>query len=267
MRPGNTLAAGILLICGAGWSLMMAIGVSIGSLGAWFPAYCFCFPLAVFALVIGIILVSGARVGHVLPVLAGVAETLQFMDCDVIGATCGIIAIVVVSQGDSVAYLNGVDTAAPGYEGPVPVPRKASAVDATGLATGPGLLLNSSFFPLAFLLFLTRPAVVIDGIEQRVAWGRQFLPLAPGWHDLHIYTPYIGHAARAQISIEVHDGYLTPLDYRVPFIVYMAGVLTPHPPQPVAAQLPPPVEPAPPAPPAPPGTPTPTFPPTTPPQG
>lgn len=255
MRPGNVLAAGILLICGAAWSVLMVILVAFGSLGGWFPSYCFCLPLAIFALVVGIMLVSGARIGHVLPVLGGVAETLQFMDCDPIGVTCGIAAIILVSQGNSIAYLTDVDTSAPGYGGPVPVPRSAATSEAS-FADGPGLLLNSGFFPLAFLLFLTRPAVVVDGIQHRVSWGLQFLPLTPGYHDLHIYTPYIGHAARAQMTVEVIDGYVTPLEYRVPFIVYMAGSLTAHPPRPVAAQLPPPQpDPAPS-----------TFPPTLPPQ-
>ena len=40
------------------------------------------------------------------------------------------------------------------------------------------------------------------------------------------YTPYIGRAAEAQITVDVYEGHVTPVDYKVPFIVYMAGTVT-----------------------------------------
>ena len=225
MKPGNVTAAGILLIIGSLVSMTMAVILTFTTLFLWVPAYCVCLPLALFALVIGILLVANTRIGRVMAILGSVAQILQVLDCDMIGAVCGIVALILLAQADSSAYLDGIDTHDPGYGGPMPVPR-GPQMSPAAFATGPGILLHSGFFPLAFLLYLTRPMVVANGTEFRVSWGRQFLPLAPGRYDLYLHTPYIGRAAEAQITVDVYEGHVTPVDYKVPFIVYMAGTVT-----------------------------------------
>ncbi len=258
MRPGNVTAAGILLICGSVWSMLVAGAIAASTLFIWFPSYCFCLPLALFALVIGILLVANARIGRVMAILGAVAEILQLMDCDMMGTACGIVALVLVSQPDSTAYLDGVDTGDPGYAGPVPIPRKPPMSPAA-YATGPGILLHSSFFPLALLLYLTRPIVVANGEEYRVSWGRQFLPLLPGRYDLYLYTPYLTRAGEAQITVDVYEGHVTPVSYSVPFIVFMAGQALVGPAEPLVAAEAPPAAPYPPQAP-PPQTPPPAGP-------
>ncbi len=72
-----------------------------------------------------------------------------------------------------------------------------------------GVEVKAGFFPLAFVLFLCRPRVVIDGGEPQLrSWGRHFFPLAAGRHTVKVYFKYLFKAecGANQREIDVHEG-------------------------------------------------------------
>ena len=43
-----------------------------------------------------------------------------------------------------------------------------------------GIHLSLRYFPLAFVLAICTPVVVINGVAHRLPWGRHFVELPPG---------------------------------------------------------------------------------------
>ena len=52
-------------------------------------------------------------------------------------------------------------------------------------------MVNTQFFPLAWLLFFFTPKIAVDGQEMPVpGWGRTHLPARPGQHHVQVHVPY-----------------------------------------------------------------------------
>jgi hypothetical protein len=62
-------------------------------------------------------------------------------------------------------------------------------------------------------------------------WGRALLPLTPGQHQLHVYTPYYfpPRAGRADYTVDVPPGQFVELEYRAPLFSFSRGALGPRP--------------------------------------
>ena len=88
--------------------------------------------------------------------------------------------------------------------------------------------LKTSFFPLAFLLYLFPAKAVLDGGEpQKVGWGETALPVPPGSHTLKVYFPYLfGPAGKSETQLDLSEGQTVHVAYRAPWLVFMAGKVT-----------------------------------------
>jgi hypothetical protein len=87
---------------------------------------------------------------------------------------------------------------------------------------------TTEFFPLAFLMALFKPKILIDGYEVPVAgWGRTVVPVHPGQHRVHVHVPYWlpSQLGPADTLVDVYPGYLVELEYKAPVWGYSAGSL------------------------------------------
>ncbi len=94
-----------------------------------------------------------------------------------------------------------------------------------------GIELESSYFWLAFLLYFFPPTVVVNGhAPGKVTWGRIFIPLAPGRHQVRVYFHYLFmDAGDVTATIDVHEGHVTSVTYKAPtWFVFNAGKLAVH---------------------------------------
>ena len=93
----------------------------------------------------------------------------------------------------------------------------------------PGAIaVTTHFFPLAFMLGLLNPKILIDGYEGPVAgWGRTVLPVHPGQHHVHVHVPYWlpSRIGPADTLVDVYPGHLVELEYKAPVWGYSPGSL------------------------------------------
>ncbi|MGH3432998.1 MAG: hypothetical protein ACRDQB_09205, partial [Thermocrispum sp.] len=92
-------------------------------------------------------------------------------------------------------------------------------------------MLNTSYFPLGFLLALTGPSVTINGHEQRVPWGWSPVDLPPGQYHLRVHTRYLGQLGPAELGVVVYPGQTVPVYYKAPAVMGARGAIgfTPQP--------------------------------------
>ncbi len=220
-RPHTVTMAGGLLLGAGLWSGFLALTLTMATFFVWVPAYVCGIFCAAWATLVGILLLAGVKTGRALAISAAVAEIITIVDCDVIGVALGIVAIVFLNKPETVAYFAG----APMPDAPMARGRAGGGGPSTrALERGAGIEVESSFIPLMFLLFLTHPVVTVGGKAFDIPWGRGFVPLEPGTHDVKIHFPYLiteGSPATAEITVE--PGKVTLLRYTVPFVVMMAG--------------------------------------------
>lgn len=91
-----------------------------------------------------------------------------------------------------------------------------------------GIALTTRFFPLAFMLALFKPKVVVDGHQAPVTgWGRTVLPARPGPHHVHVHVPYWlpPRLGNADSTVEVYPGRLVELEYKAPVMAFSRGSL------------------------------------------
>ena len=94
--------------------------------------------------------------------------------------------------------------------------------------SGDGIVVNTQFFPLAWLLFFVKPKIALDGQEVPVSgWGRTHLPARPGQHQVHVHVPYFlpPKLGPADATAEVRQGQVTELEYKAPMWTFSAGSL------------------------------------------
>jgi hypothetical protein len=92
---------------------------------------------------------------------------------------------------------------------------------------GAALALTAKFFPLAWIFFFVKPAITVDGYRVASVWGRNLIPLAPGRHQLDVYTPYFlpSRVGPAGLMFDVAPGQTLELEYRSPMLVFLGGSL------------------------------------------
>lgn len=88
-----------------------------------------------------------------------------------------------------------------------------------------GIQVETSFFPLAFLLHFCTPTIVIDGHPQQRPWGSHFFPTAPGMHHVRIFYRYLfmEHCGDNSISVMVHPGYVARIKFEMPPWAFAKG--------------------------------------------
>jgi hypothetical protein len=91
-----------------------------------------------------------------------------------------------------------------------------------------GIVVNTQFFPLAWLLFFLKPKIAVDGQEMPVSgWGRTHVPARPGQHHVHVHVPYFlpSKLGPADATADVRPGQVTELEYKAPLWSFSAGSL------------------------------------------
>ncbi|MFY9917794.1 MAG: hypothetical protein WAL26_05280 [Mycobacterium sp.] len=93
---------------------------------------------------------------------------------------------------------------------------------------GEGIVVNTQFFPLAWVLFFIKPKIAVDGQEMPAsAWGRTHLPARPGQHHVHVHVPYFlpPKMGPADATVDVRPGQVAELEYKAPMWAFSAGSL------------------------------------------
>jgi len=81
-----------------------------------------------------------------------------------------------------------------------------------------GIEVKMGFFPLAFLLFLCTPTVVVDDRAYRKSWGTHFFELEPGRHTIKIFFHYLfmPECGANSIDVIVEEGKIGRIKYYMP---------------------------------------------------
>lgn len=89
-----------------------------------------------------------------------------------------------------------------------------------------GVLVKPSFFPLAFLLFLCTPTIVIDGQVYKGGWNKDnFFPMMPGRHTIKIFFKYLymKECGANSIIVDVMPGQVRRINYYMPPLMLAQG--------------------------------------------
>lgn len=79
--------------------------------------------------------------------------------------------------------------------------------------------------PLAWLLYFTRPTVLVDGQGERSRWGTTIIPTTPGRHIVTVFFRYLtkDRCGENSIAVEVREGQTTSIDFYMPPLVTAKG--------------------------------------------
>ena len=101
------------------------------------------------------------------------------------------------------------------------------STESSSSGTGAEIEITATFFILAFLLFFFKPTFVVDG---RAYAGQPWrmpvrFPVGPGKHTVKIFFPYlfIKECGPATIDVDVPAGSVVPIEYKAPWLVFLAG--------------------------------------------
>ena len=89
------------------------------------------------------------------------------------------------------------------------------------------LHVQTSFFPLAFILFGVTPSVQINGVVHKRPWGWSSFELPPGTYTLEVSFPYMGPTtgkATTEVTVSSADEVLTYM-YGAPMMMFSAGTI------------------------------------------
>jgi hypothetical protein len=88
-----------------------------------------------------------------------------------------------------------------------------------------GIEVRAKVFPLAFLVYLFKPTVEIDGQPIPAKWGTQFIPVQPGTHSVSLYYRYLffkrANAATTQATLS--EGQVLQITYKTRWLVFLPG--------------------------------------------
>ncbi|WP_280401013.1 hypothetical protein [Nocardia carnea] len=94
----------------------------------------------------------------------------------------------------------------------------------------PGLTVDCSYFPLAFLFALTKPKIQVNGQQvPNTRWGPNHIPVGAGMYHVRVTTPWILFDMPAETSVSVQPGQGVRYYYRTPAIIFMNGAIGPVP--------------------------------------
>lgn len=93
-----------------------------------------------------------------------------------------------------------------------------------------GIVVDASYFPLGFMLALTGPKIIVNGMEVPMAkWGQTHVPVGPGQHHVRIATKWLWDMGPAEITVPVAEGHTTHVYYKSPAIAFINGAIGPVP--------------------------------------
>lgn len=95
-----------------------------------------------------------------------------------------------------------------------------------------GIQIETSFFPLSFILFLCTPTIVIDGQPIQRPWGVHSFPLPGGMHNVRIYFHYLwmDKCGDASINVVVQPNCVHRIVFEMPPWMLSAGSIRELPP-------------------------------------
>jgi hypothetical protein len=98
--------------------------------------------------------------------------------------------------------------------GPAPAAAPTAAIEVT-----------TGFMFLAFLLYLFKPVISVDGVANKVNWGETHIPVAPGRHQVEVWLPYLFYKfmGRNGIVVDVAQGSVVKISWRSPWLVFLQG--------------------------------------------
>ncbi|MEU6561829.1 hypothetical protein [Nocardia nova] len=95
-----------------------------------------------------------------------------------------------------------------------------------------GIVVDASYFPLAFMLALSGPKITVDGMPVPVArWGQTHIPVGAGQHHVRVSTKWLWDMGPAQTAVPVAEGHTTHVFYKAPAIAFINGAIGPVPQQ------------------------------------
>ncbi|HEY8471635.1 MAG TPA: hypothetical protein VIL37_03250 [Natronosporangium sp.] len=89
------------------------------------------------------------------------------------------------------------------------------------------IAVTTKFLWLAWIFFLIKPKIFLNGHEVPAVWGRNVIPVQPGQHHLHIHVPYFlpPKVGPADLAVPVQPGQTVELEYKTPLWVFSSGSL------------------------------------------
>ncbi|WP_174552795.1 hypothetical protein [Nocardia harenae] len=94
----------------------------------------------------------------------------------------------------------------------------------------PGLTVDASYSPFAFLLAITKPKIQINGQQVPVTrWGPNHIPVGPGQHHVRVSTPWLFDMGPATATVPVQPGQGTRVYYKAPVVILLNGAIGPVP--------------------------------------
>lgn len=93
--------------------------------------------------------------------------------------------------------------------------------------SGSAIEVTAKFFPLAFLLFMTKPTIEIDRKPNTVSWGKHRFDVSPGRHTVKVSFKYLwlNEAGANSIDVEVPVGATVRVRYYMPPWMFAKGSL------------------------------------------
>jgi hypothetical protein len=88
--------------------------------------------------------------------------------------------------------------------------------------------INARHSPMAWLLYMTKITIEVDGWPQRGSWGDRTLSITPGRHEVKVYFKYITKArcCEAAVVVDTVAGQTIAMEYRTPVMMTAPGRLT-----------------------------------------
>lgn len=94
------------------------------------------------------------------------------------------------------------------------------------------VVLDMSFFPLQFVLYLFQPGITINGqVYPAAKWGMNVIDLPPGQYQLQVHTNYLWQFGNAVATIPVSAGQSVNVFYRTSGTPWGPGAIGPVPQQ------------------------------------
>ncbi|NEW27501.1 hypothetical protein GV790_12550 [Nocardia cyriacigeorgica] len=121
----------------------------------------------------------------------------------------------------------------PGAQPPMPYGGPGAQAPAAGQGMPgdpPGLTVDASYTPLAFLLAITKPKIIVNGQQvPNTLWGANHIPVGPGQHHVKVSTPWLFDMGPATTAVPVAEGQAARLYYRAPALIFLNGAIGPGP--------------------------------------
>lgn len=111
-----------------------------------------------------------------------------------------------------------------GQPGPYGQPPQAAPNDP------PGITVDCSYTPIAFLLAITKPKITVNGRRvPNTRWGANHIPVGAGQYHVRVTTPWLFDMGPADVAVPVQPGQAVRYYYRTPALIFLNGAIGPVP--------------------------------------